>query len=377
MVTSNNTMLNLRIWLEEALSWLHADGLQDVLQKPHGQLLEIMSAARDENRSNQVWEMIDEMERLALQMTDTREQGEVFIRCATMAADLENLKDALRLFQAAESKYKSYPHQDAVVLWMIGCIHWMARQKVEGISRWQAAISLFSSRQLNVQVDAARAQWYVDKLPELEGYLAQAITTGVLPIYGSNPSSSIPAPTEPETAPASFFEFDSLRWVSCQISESIPAGGFGPVGFDPNPVGFLEISEVLIEDEPYQVHSVRRQSARRSTVNFSSQAQYRTVHITGTSMNDARPVPIDDGDYVLIQCQIEPEDNDIVIAGIIGHDDRATVKRLRRSNGKIRLIPESTDTIHYELDLDKEFNEFDEDFQIIGVVEAVFKKKPS
>lgn len=104
MAIPDLTITNLKTWLEQAQTWLREDGSPDSLQRPHRQLLEMMSQAREENRASRVWELINEMEKLTLRMTDIREQGEVFIRCAKMAADLENLRDALRLFQAAESK---------------------------------------------------------------------------------------------------------------------------------------------------------------------------------------------------------------------------------------------------------------------------------
>jgi hypothetical protein len=375
MAIPDTTIITLKTWLEQAQTWLREDGSSDALQPPHRQLLGMMSQAREENRASRVWDLINEMEKLALHMTDTREQGEVFVRCAKMAADLENLKDALRLLQAAESKYKAYPHQRAVTLWMIGCIHWLSRQKVEGISNWQDAISLFKERKLNVQVDSDKAKWYVAKLPEFEKYLETAITNEGLPPYNLDPIAASAPSQGTVSHPPDSLEEDSLRWLSCRISESVPAGGFGPIGYDPEPLGFLEISEVLIENEPYLVHSIRRMSTRRNAVNISSQSQYITVHVNGTSMNAARPVPIDDGDYILVQSQNNADDNEIVVAGIFGQDKRATVKRMKCNNGKIRLIPESYDPSHYELDWEKEFNELDGQFQIIGVVEAVFKKK--
>lgn len=377
MVTSNNIIPNLKTWMEQALSWLHADDIQqDVLQKPHRQLLDIMITARNANHTSEIWEVIDELERLASNMSPP-EQGEVLLRCAVMAADLENLKDALRLLQGAENKYKTSPHQNAVALWMIGCIQWMARQKVEGISKWQAAISMFKDRKLNAQVDARKSQWYADKLPELEEYLAEAIRIGDLPPF-KLPTKVGSVAQDAEAEPPlerSFFENDSLRWVSCQISETVPAGGFGPTGYDPNPLGFLEISEILIQDEPYAVFGVHRPSIRHNIVDISSQSQYKTVYVIGTSMNAARPVSIEEGDYVLIQSQPDVDDNEIVVAGIFGQDERATIKRLKRRNGKIQLLPESTDAKHYEIDWEREFSELDDDFRIIGVVKAVFKKK--
>ena len=93
-------------------------------------------------------------------------------------------------------------------------------------------------------------------------------------------------------------------------------------------------------------------------------------------MNAAKPIPIVEGDFVLIQAQPDVGDNEIVVAGITGQDERATVKRLKRRNGKIRLVPETTDPKHSEIDWEKEFSELDEDFRIIGTVIAIFKKKP-
>lgn len=375
MTTPENTIANLKTWLEQAQTWLHQDGSPDPLQPPHRQLLKMMACARDEDHASEVWKIIDEIENLAVRMNDIREQGEVFVWCATMAADLENLKDALRLFQAAESKYKSYPHQHAVALWMLGCLHWYSHQKVEGILTWQEAISLFKDRQLSVQVDAQKAKWYVEKLPQLVKYLEDAIRTDGLPPYVLNASITPDPPTEAKTdSTDSSEETDALRWLSCPVSESVPAGGFGPAGYDPEPLGFLEFSEVVIENEPYLVHSIRRPSRQRNTVNMGK-SMYMTIHVDGTSMNAAKPVPINDGDYVLVRGQSTAEDNDIVVAGIFGQNERATIKRIRRQNGKIRLIPESYDPNHYELDWEKEFNELDEGFKIIGVVDAVFKKK--
>ena len=377
MTTPENTIINLKIWLEQTQTWLRADGSPDPVQRPHRQLLEMMARARDENRASGVWEMIDEMEKLALRMNDIREQGEVFVRCAKVAGDLENLRDALRLFQAAESKYKSYPHQRAVALWMVGCIHWYSRQKVDAISTWQEAISLFKDRQLSVQVDANKARWYADKLPLLERSLEEAIRSSELPEYDMN--SSPGANSSTETKPAaknSLDESDFLRWLFCRVSESIPAGGFGPIGYDPSPKGFLEISEVLIEGEPYLVRSIRQKSIQRNPVNIGN-SQYMTVHVTGTSMNAAKPVPINDGDYILVRSQDTAEDNEIVVAGIVGQDERATIKRLKRRNGKIRLVPETTDPKNAEIDWEKEFSDLDGSFTIFGVVIAVLKKKPA
>src|SRR6266536_1666787 len=110
MATPDFRFTNLKDWMAKVLPWLHADGLPEVLQKPHSQLLAMMLEAKKENRANEVWGLIDKLERLALRAGDTRERGEIYINCAKMAADLENLKDALALFQEAETKYLGFSH---------------------------------------------------------------------------------------------------------------------------------------------------------------------------------------------------------------------------------------------------------------------------
>ena len=380
MTTTDTSFLNLKDWLDQTLLWLRADGLPNVLQNPHTQLLEMMRKAQRENRANEIWDLINKLEELANRAGDTREQGEILINCAKIAADLENVKSALYYFQGAKSKYTGFPHQHAVVLWMMGCVHWVMKQNVDGITTWQTAITLFRERQLNAQVDSERAKWYLERLGRMEQALATAIDTGKLPNFNlsapQDPAQSVGGDASAESdAERYFFDGDSLRWVSCQVSESVPAGGFGPTGFDPNPLGFLEISEVLIEEEPYQVLSVQRPSQRRNSVDINSQSKYQTLCVTGTSMNAAKPIPIVEGDFVLIQAQPDVDDNEIVVAGITGYDERATIKRLKRRNGKIRLVPETTDPKNSEIDWDKEFSELDEDFKIIGTVIAIFKKK--
>lgn len=380
MAMTDTTFLNLKDWLEQTLPWLRADGSPNVLQNPHTQLLEMMRRAQKENRANEIWDLINKLEELANRAGNTSEKGEILINCAKIAADLENLKSALYYFQGAEGKYKGFPHQHAVVLWMAGCLHWVLGQKVDGITTWQSAIIEFRERRSNVQVASGIANWYDERLDRMEQALTLAIDTGRLPSCNlsippeGTPPEEVDTDAEADDDP-SFFDGDSLRWVSCQVSEAIPAGGFGPTGFDSNPLGFLEISEVLIEDELYQVWSVQRPSSRRNPVDINSRYRYQTVCVIGTSMNAAKPIPIMEGDFVLIQEQPDVADNEIVVAGITGFDERATIKRLKRRNGKIRLVPETTDPKNSEIDWDKEFSELDEDFKIIGTVIAIFKKK--
>ncbi len=55
------------------------------------------------------------------------------------------------------------------------------------------------------------------------------------------------------------------------------------------------------------------------------------VRVKGDSMNRAKPCPIEDGDYVLVRVNPQPQDNLIVAARLVGSkpDSPATIKRKR------------------------------------------------
>lgn len=377
MASTNISFARMKDWMDQTLEWLHDDGSPKMVQKPYQQLLEMMESSKKENHASEVWDLIYKLERLANRANESQEKGEIFLKCAKTAADLENLKDALHFFQAAHTHYIGYQHQDAIVQWMMGCIHWVLLDNVEGITAWQAAISMFRQRQSAAHVGTSLGKWYDDKLRLLDAALAEAIRTGELPPCNLDTPQPAAQPEPSGSSPhQSTFEGDSLRWVSCQVNETVSAGGFDPSGFDETPLGFLEISEVLIEEEQYEVRSVHQASQRRNSVDFSSQSKYQVSCVSGTSMNAAKPVPIEPDDYVLIRAQKVPNNYDIVVAEIYGPNARSTIKRYKRENGKIRLIPETTDPKNIELDWELEFDELDDGFKIIGVVEAVFKRKP-
>lgn len=350
----------LQSWLTQAQTWLHADFSISAIRAPHQQLLNRMRDAINSRRVNRVWDSLEEMEKLSVRISDTVEQGEIFIELARIAAELENLKEALRLILVAESKYKSYPHQRAVALWMAGCLYWSTGNRVDAIAAWEESIALFQERQLSVQVDPNRVKWYLDMLPDLHYWLRIAIDIEGLPPYI--------VPTVPNK------DEDYIRWLSCPIKESVPAGGFGPVGFDPTLDSHLEIREVVIENELYDVFSTKRtKGSIDRVVSIQPGERYQTIRVNGNSMNNTDP-PIEDGDYVLVQAQKVANDNDIVVAEIFGLNPRATIKRLKIRGRKIVLSPDSKYP-YPDLDPEREFDKFDDGFSVYGVVKAVFKKK--
>lgn len=354
----------LQSWLTQAQTWLHADFSMSAIRAPHQQLLNRMRDSINSRRVNRVWDSLEEMEKLSVRISDTVEQGEIFIELARIAADLENLKEALRLISVAESKHKSYPHQRAVAIWMAGCLYWSTGNRVDAIAAWEESIALFQERQLSVQVDPTRVKWYLDMLPILHSWLRIAIDIEGLPPY------IMPA------APARVSDEDQdfIRWLSCPIEQSVPAGGFGPVSSDPTLDSHLEIREVVIANELYNVFSTKRtKGSTDRVVSIQPGERYQTIRVNGNSMNNTDP-PIEDGDYVLVQAQRVANDNDIVVAEIFGPNPRATIKRLKIRGRKIVLSPDSKYP-YPDLDPEREFDRFDDGFSVYGVVRAVFKKK--
>ncbi len=361
MANSENSISKLKVWFEQALVWLYVDGSNKELQLSHQKLLKLMEDAYKSNQSSQVWKIIEELEELT-RACDPLDRGETLFRCAKTACDLENLKEALYLCNEVEVKFKTYPHSHAVVLWMIGCIHWIANSHVKAITNWQETIEIFKTQQRNWSVDTAKTDWYTKKVKELGGYLELAIETDELPEYTSPSYRNIGDPA-------------LLTWVDCEVHDEVPAGGFGAVGYEPIE-NYLGISEVVIDGISHKAFKIRnlQEEMLSDPLIIQRGVKYHTVHVKGDSMNDADPVPIENGDFVFVRAQSNANNNEIVVVEIRNEDSAATIKRLQKNGNRLILIPETTD------ENIKQLPEFNRDYSerelfIVGVVEAVFKKK--
>ncbi|MCL4269855.1 MAG: hypothetical protein KJZ72_09940 [Anaerolineales bacterium] len=361
MLNTENSIINLKVWFEKALTWLHADGSISQLQRPHQKLFGLIEDAYRAKQSSQVWRYIEELDELS-RTAEPAYRGEIMLRCAKTACDLENLKEALRFCNEAEVKLKTYPHSHAVVLWAIGCIHWINNSHIKAISNWQETIQIFSNEQRNWNIIQDKVKWYTDIIPQLESYLEKAMDLDALPAYEESSRSNYGDPV-------------SLKWVDCEVHDEVPAGGFGAVGFDP-PDHNLEISEVLIEGAPYKAYKIRQVETNPITdsVVIQPRRKYHTLRIKGDSMNRALPVPIENGDYIFVLAQPNANNNEIVVAEIRDYDSRATVKRLQKISNRLILIPEtSVESIRNLPEFSRDYSEGE--LNILGVVEAVFKKK--
>lgn len=98
-------------------------------------------------------------------------------------------------------------------------------------------------------------------------------------------------------------------------------------------------------------------------VGFAHEADHFALRVRGDSMVGAG---ILDGDLVVVRRQDAAEDGDIVAALLPGPaEDEATVKRLRRRDGRVLLVPENPALEPFELP---------EGGRIVGKVVAVLRK---
>jgi len=154
----------------------------------------------------------------------------------------------------------------------------------------------------------------------------------------------------------------AIPWLP--IFQSVSAGPNGIVIMDAPSNAEVTLNVIDIYDVPHNIYPVKKMD-RQVTLNHIF--TYGLVKVEGNSMNNAQPVHINDGDYVLFSKQQSSEENDIVIAShkIPGGDFAYMVKRyLKRDK---LLVSESSE--NYPV------IEISHDHQILGVVIAVAKAK--
>ncbi len=141
---------------------------------------------------------------------------------------------------------------------------------------------------------------------------------------------------------------------------SIPAGApIAALGYPADSVG-VDILE--IEGRSYKVFGFKMEREIRLSLNV----EYFMLKARGHSMNIAKPVAIEDGDYVLL-AKMKAQHYDIVAAVIVERGDlaTATLKRYHAENGNVVLKSES-DGMNMEIPMSREN-------YVQGVVVAVLK----
>jgi tetratricopeptide (TPR) repeat protein len=125
------------------------------------------------------------------------------------------------------------------------------------------------------------------------------------------------------------------RPVIFPIYDPVSAGKGGDFIFDSEPQGQASILELVIDEKPFRVYSMREKEPA-----ILQPRIYRWLYVVGDSMNLANPYPLLKGDCILVveteSSGLSPKSNDIVVAALLdpaGSADRAGVVKKYTNEG--------------------------------------------
>ncbi len=381
-------------WLRYVHSWLNYWD-NSSLSSPAELLLARLEERRKKNESKLAWDTMNDLRRLS-DKSEEKECAEILLCCGLVAAEMDNFRDALKLFQGASSKYTTSQHHRAVAFWMAGCVQWLLPNKeVDAINSWRTSMKAFEAlrdynkskgprydwyekrcQDMAFALDSATKQYMIPALPEDSGEGAQNQNTDgehsqTLSTEDSTHVSPIHHTVDSSKARMNI-TVDRLSVFS--VYDHIAAGDFSPSGILLEPISNMEIDRVLIDDCQYGIFSLSRD---QRILNLAGEHGFYLLRVHGTSMNKAKPISIENGDYVLMRAQRTADNGDIVaaeISSIDNQDNQATLKRFVKSNGKIYLLPESDNPKYIDkMDANDYYTKLDHGFHICGKALAVFK----
>jgi tetratricopeptide (TPR) repeat protein len=134
----------------------------------------------------------------------------------------------------------------------------------------------------------------------------------------ASPVGPVPAPdntaTHSEASSTENTAFITIPWIPVYKQVEVEASSNGPIWVKPDIKGKSELAEVYIEGTCHTIHAVRHSDKRMS---LTQGKQYGWVKVHGQSMNNAKPTPIQDDDFVLFYESDWPDTNEIVIVSRI------------------------------------------------------------
>jgi len=378
----------VKIWnardIETARKKLNDSGGSHLRNPIYSYVLKMREAVIQDPGS--AWVSIERLYTMSGKIADDREAGETLVECGWAAYKLQNRVRALQLFEDANRRYNSYMHQIAVVYWMIGFVYWELSEQNKALVAWRNCVTRFeklASQRIIQSGDDTK--WYQEVLGRLNTSIQSVVETEM----SRRTIAAAPVGTEMETTPPTSRLVEKQAEVQAKIPVTgvtavpeeepgitfmgdllealpvlaeVPAGPWKQTRGDPNIIGQVEIGQVLIDNEPYFIKNLRG----GHIISLSSVGKHVVVKITGDSMNDTQPTPIEDGDYVLLRRQNTAQAGDIVVAKIYDEATRGPLTTIKRFliDGHPLLKAESNDP---------NYGRLDEEFQIDGLAVAVFK----
>ncbi|MDP1544589.1 MAG: S24 family peptidase [Anaerolineales bacterium] len=332
-----------------------------------------MKTAAENDQKEETWNLLERLKKLGSNIHGMRndfgggdsflyEQAEIHLECAIVAYKMGDTPEALSLLEMTVSSFQGRSIHKAVTCWVYGCIQWQSQSHLEeALVNWEKSYHIMNELASSSSFD----QTFAEKCEDIKKDMGDAIRAASL--ENNPPPPPFPARTAAASRPAKRASA-SLQRASVRlfpIFGSIPAG---------SPANMMDISDDRARIDGFEIEGVFHDAYNLgggTEVNLVQGREHYFLKVKGESMNNAQPVNIENGDYVLVAKQDAAESGSIVVAEIENIDHEATLKRYYLRNGKHILEPESRNESL------KEHLTFQKDFRIRGMALAVLKPHES
>jgi len=337
-----------------------------------------MRRAVDAENVDEAWSLLERLKKLnagfdAETNTDKQkyEKPESYMECALAAYKLGDLNGSLELFRVSTGDFPPNSAYKAICHWMMGCVQWQIPSRFESaVLSWERGLQVMDSFVTN-QLERTGDEILKSKGNNILNHMRMAIDdatfNGSTPPPPSDSSVSEGAAArhrrrpKDQSASSEYGDFFASLAFLPYFGE-IPAGD--PKSALQYPDEMFGLDSLNIGGRSYNLFSLKRDIKE---IRMLHDTEYFLMKADGNSMNTARPIPIESGDYVLLKNAQQPENNDIVAAVIFGQGEpeTATLKVYHQDDGGRHVMSASNKiTIHIKMS--------DADY-IQGVVIAILK----
>lgn len=159
----------------------------------------------------------------------------------------------------------------------------------------------------------------------------------------------------------------SLPWIP--IYDSVRAGPNGMIWADHPQRKRIGMGTIEIEESHYTLHPINLKDTNKKVyIRLTDGVDYGLAKVIGQSMNDSKPIPIEEGDYVLFSSKFIEGHDAIIIVGYGLTNDETSIIVKRFLAREMILVSETTD-----ISEDYSPIQLTADHKILGAVLAVAK----
>lgn len=343
------------------LVWERDEKRKGYLRESTRILVDRMKNAAKQERQEEALNLLERLKKLGNNFNQLEEEfgsksylyehAEIYLECALTAYSMDDLQEAISLFKISINGFPNRTMYKAISYWLYGCIQWQSNShREDALISWEKGLQIFKDVQADNNYDAD----YSKKCAVIIAHAQAGIKSASINNYP--PPAPKPASSKTSVKP------QKNKIQMFPIIGAIPAGSPTSIVDDSTERTISDGFE--INNEYYSIYKLQD----KLEINFSQSKRYYLLLVTGESMNNASPVIIEEGDYVLMVKQNVAENGDIVAAEIKKKDDAATLKKYYFKNGEHILRPMSKDASLME------HLTFKNDFTIWGVAIAVLKR---